>query len=352
MIAATEPLKRLNILFKESQRLNISNEDKIVIFSDLHLGNGRFNDDFSSNSILFKTVLRDYYLKRNYKLILNGDIEELYKFSLTKIENKWKEIYEIFDEFDKNGNFFKIFGNHDFALNLKYKHYHKYKLYEGLRLEYLANSLFIYHGHQAAGFRENYSRIIMFLIRYLLRIFRNDSIPMENRKKYKTEIFAYNFSTKNKIVSILGHTHRPLFESLSKIESLKMLIENLINRYQKSLKKDKSGLENQIKSFKNELVKLYERNYDYNVLSSLYNTRLLVPCLFNSGAVTGKRGMTGLEIKNGKIYLIYWFDRKRSLRYLHYKNVKSRQFNDTDFYKAILRKDCLNNIFSRIHLLC
>lgn len=40
-------LKRLNTLYKETPVTDISPEDKTVIFSDLHLGNGGRMDDFA-----------------------------------------------------------------------------------------------------------------------------------------------------------------------------------------------------------------------------------------------------------------------------------------------------------------
>jgi hypothetical protein len=42
---------------------------------------------------------------------------------------------------------------------------------------------------------------------------------------------VYGFSSRRKIVSIIGHIHRPLFESLSKIDTLKYRIEQLCRHY-------------------------------------------------------------------------------------------------------------------------
>jgi len=342
---------RLNKLFNEAHKIDIGENDKFVIFSDLHMGKGGFNDDFINNSYLFKSILQNYYLERNYKLIMNGDVEELYKFSLKKVEDKWTDVYNIFDEFNNKNDFYKIFGNHDYELNFKKNSTRHYKIYQAIKLELGSNSLFIYHGHQTAGMLEQHSIFAHYMVKYIFRYISNDPIPIENGKRYKTEETAYQFSNIKKIISILGHTHRPLFESLSKIESLKMLIEKLIKKYQKLPVKDKYQLELQIRKYKDELEHLYEKNKDYNLRSGLYNSQLLVPCLFNSGAVTGKRGITGIEIKNGKISLVYWFDRKKSNRYLNYKSVKAKRLSNTDYYKAILKRDNLDYIFSRINLL-
>ncbi len=343
--------KRLNKLFEESPIVDIGKDDKIIIFSDVHMGNGGFNDDFAKNSDLFINVLRSNYLPKGYKLILNGDIEDLYKFSIKSIQRKWDDLYNLFDEFRLKNDLFKIFGNHDHQIFLHHNNTRKYNLLEALRLRYDNNDIFIYHGHQTAHILEQYSKIVEYFIKTLFRAVSNKPVPFENGKKYQTEEIAYKFASQKKIVSILGHTHRPLFESISKVESLKMIIENLLAKYNKAHKKDKLLIAEQINKYKDELFHIYDKGKDLNYPSSIYNDKMLVPCLFNSGAITGKRGMTGIEIRNGMIALVYWFDSKKSQRYFDYKDVKTKRLGNTDYYRAILRKDKIENIFNRINLL-
>jgi predicted phosphodiesterase len=343
-------MKRLKKIFDEAPVFNINDDNKFIIFSDIHNGNGGFNDDFTKNSNLFINVLKNHYLKKGYKLILNGDVEELYKFSLKKIEKAWAELYNVFDEFHNKNSLFKIYGNHDYELNFKHNH-RKYQLYQAIKLCYKENDIFIYHGHQTAHKLEQYSKYIGFFVKYLLRTFSNKPVPYEDNRKYNTEEIAFEFAAKNKIISILGHTHRPLFESVSKTETVKNIIENLINKYQQCKEENKLKIEEQIKRYKQEFDKLVKKDLTLHKRSSIYNISLTVPCLFNSGAVTGKRGITGIEIKNGKIALVYWFDKNRSQRYLHYKDVVTKRLGKSDFYRAILRKDSLDYIFSRIKLL-
>lgn len=344
-------LKRLQKIFDDSYQLKISDNDKILILSDMHIGNGGRFDDFNQNSEIVKYILREYYLKNDYTLILNGDIEELYKFPLKKIENYWNDLFNIFDLFQKSNKLYKIVGNHDFELLRTYKNKQKYNLFNAINLEYNNNSIFIYHGHQTANILEQYSKLILYIIRYIFRTVSNQSVSIFIDKKYKTEEIAYNFSVAHKIISILGHTHRPLFESASKIETLKMIIETLIRKYKYADTEKQKKIELLLKKHKEELSRLYSYNKQYHERSSIYNSELLVPCLFNSGAVVGKHGLTGIEIKNGKIYLIYWFDVNRSQRYIDYKGVKTRQLNDSNYFKAVLKKESLDYIFNRIKLL-
>jgi hypothetical protein len=80
----------LDTVLKSAWESNINNQSRWAIFSDLHMGDGSTKDDFKPNSELFQTTLRDYYLKHNYSLILNGDVEELQRFSLDVILKNWR----------------------------------------------------------------------------------------------------------------------------------------------------------------------------------------------------------------------------------------------------------------------
>lgn len=345
--------KKLNALYESCSRINITNKDKYVIFSDVHLGNGGYQDDFKQNSKLFKQILTQYYLPRNYKLILNGDIEELYKFKLQQITNAWYDVFAIFNEFRNKDSLIKIFGNHDYALHRHFFNEHSLNLFEGVRLEYKDNSIFIYHGHQTTNFFEDYFRLSSMFGRYVLNPigYKNVTLPIDDESKISTEEIAYQFSSHKKVVSIIGHTHRPLFESHSKIDSLKMKIELLLNELHTKKNSNNEKLIESIKLHKIDLDKLYNEKLKSNNRSSIYNEKLMIPCLFNSGSVIGKRGATGIEIKNGKIALVYWFDEYRSKRYLDYDGVTSKRLGTTSFHKAILKKESLDNIFLRIKLL-
>src|SRR4030042_5457763 len=138
-------LRKLNSLNKSSIEIPINNNDKIVIFSDMHLGNGKRNDDFKKNSDLFHYVLKNYYLKNDYTLILNGDIEELLRTSYQKIKKKWQNIYQLFDSFNNKKRLYKIFGNHDYELKFRKDLQKEYNLYESIILDYKGNKIFIFH---------------------------------------------------------------------------------------------------------------------------------------------------------------------------------------------------------------
>jgi hypothetical protein len=79
----------------------------------------------------------------------------------------------------------------------------------------------------------------------------------------------YKASKRLGLVSIAGHTHRPLFESLSKYDSLRYSMESLIRDYPRADKE--------------------ERDF-------------VIPCLFNTGCATGGSGLTAIEIEREALF--------------------------------------------------
>ena len=344
---------QLDELFDSSDKLDCTGDNKFVIFSDLHMGDGSAKDDFRQNSELFKTAIEGYYFKKKYQLILNGDVEELQRFSLKKIFKKWEDVYSIFDRFHEDLRLYKLIGNHDLALCLP-KWPSKYKIHHGITLNTKAGDILIFHGHQASMANKRLNKLVGYTLRYLanpLRI-RNYSVAHDSRKQYAIERRVYHHSSFRKRVSIIGHTHRPLFESLTKAERLKYKIEQLCRKYARSQSDlKKKPIKKLIKSHKKELQKIFSKGKRKSIDSNLYHSIFHIPCLFNSGCVIGKRGMTCLEIDKNEIALVHWFDKKISRKYLDKKGYEPEQFEDTDYFRMVLNIENLKYIFSRINLL-
>ncbi|MFP4329598.1 MAG: metallophosphoesterase [Alkalispirochaetaceae bacterium] len=338
-------------LYRGSPEQELTDEDRYVIFSDLHMGTGKGSDDFLNNSGMFIAVLRDYYLPRGYKLILNGDVEELQRFRMPRIKERWQEVYELFEEFERRNGFTRIVGNHD-LYHLSGELLEKPVL-EGLRFRYPSGELFIFHGHQASKRYEKYNHWVAFCLKYLatpLRI-RNYSVSHDSRKRFKTERRVYDFASDQKIISIIGHTHRPLFESMSKRDSITFEIERLVRKYPKYKERKQVKIEEKVNYLKQELYHLVEQNPQAAETDSLYRESLVVPCMFNSGCVLGKRGMTNLEIEAGKMRLSYWYDANRPQKYLQYRNREREQLDGSPYQRVIINEDTLEYIFSKIRLL-
>ena len=353
--------KYLDSLLSNSQTLKVNFKSKIVIFSDLHIGRRNRKDDFLHNSLMFMHVLENYYLPRGYTLVLNGDIEELQRNSFHRIKDKWPDLYALFDKFDSEGRFYKIIGNHDIELN-KYNNINGISndIYEAIILDFEGNSMLVFHGHQATMSFILTSKFVKYGLKYIAQPLgiKNFTRSYNSPKIHKLEQFVYEFSTQRKIISIIGHTHRPLFESLSEIDLLRYKIETLLRAYPKKnsdnikkVKQIEADIEDEIRKYKEQIKKIYDEKNEYRFRSSVYNQELVIPTIFNSGSVIGKKGFTAIEISGNNISLVHYFDSSKKIKKYSYSEERITQIGDTSYYRTVLKKDSLDYIFRRIKLL-
>jgi predicted phosphodiesterase len=370
----------LQRLYDSSPTLPLSASDRFVILSDLHLGDGSSRDDFLPNGELLGEILRSYYLPGGHALVLNGDIEELQRFSLPRIRGRWEHLYALFRRFGDHSGVHRIVGNHDEALWRSDPRLRDQPLQAALRLSFGADTLFVFHGHQATIFFERFNDLSGFFLRHFanrLHI-RNAPAHYESTKRYRTEHRVYAFSNARKIVSVIGHTHRPLFESLSRVDTLRFRIEQLCRDYPGVSPRARLEIEEMVKAYKRDLALLAERGPASGERSSLYDEHLWVPCLFNSGCAIGKRGLTAIEIEDGQIALVHWFDARRDGRprprgrephsgdhggrersvaatrrraFVPPEAESTRRLGETPYYRSVLKRDRLDYVFSRIRLL-
>jgi UDP-2,3-diacylglucosamine pyrophosphatase LpxH len=343
----------LQHLFDSAPRLDLSPADRIVIFSDFHLGDGGSRDDFRNNSTLVQEVLRSSYLPSGHALVLNGDIEELQRFRLPAIRAAWKGMFDLFEEFRRAKGLYKIVGNHDEGLWRHAGENPGSPLLAAVRFTFRGDTLFVFHGHQATIFFERFNMVSGFFLRYFANTLRIPNVPVtyESNKKYRTETRVYSFSSSRKIVSIIGHTHRPLFESLSKIDTIRFRIEQLCRDYPTVSPRAQAAIETVITGYRRELSRLWDEDRKEGLRSSLYNAQISIPVLFNSGCAIGKRGVTAIEIADGVISLVHWFDRNRGAHHLQDDGARPRRLGRTDYYRTVLKQDKLEYIFGRIRLL-
>lgn len=345
--------EKLEALYREAPVYALKKSDRIVIFSDLHVGDGRRGDDFLENGPFFQYILERYYLKKNFSLILNGDIEELYRYSLREILNGWPGLYKLFAQFNERDALIKIYGNHDFELRRVTRFPFPIQPLEACRLRLKDYNIFLCHGHQGSFFMSHMHAVSRFFLRFFAKPLgiKNWAVAHDSNKKFKTEQHIYGYAKRKKIMAVIGHTHRPLFESLSKIDNLKFTIENLCRRYMEAGKKERRVIKRRIRHLEEDLEFHMSENRKLASRASLYNEGELFPCLFNSGCAIGKRGITAIEIQDGTVALVHWFDRKRSRKYLKEEGVQPKRLNKSDYYRVVLKVDELDYIFTRIKLL-
>jgi predicted phosphodiesterase len=333
--------------------IDISNGGKILIISDLHMGSGTRDDLSENNGEMLIRMLEEYYFKNGWILILNGDIEELQRYSLDHIREKWAALYRVFNLFAKENRLYKTVGNHDEQLLLKRYNSYPYPLHTVLKIETGTVSAYVFHGHQLSNIYSNFNKIIGICIRYILKPFGIKNI-IDARSPYKRfliESKAYAFSINNHCLSIIGHTHRPLFESLGRFDYIKFEIERLCRDYPSSQSEDKLRIENEVTALRKELGKLKRKERQDVLRQSLYGDELPVPCLFNSGCTLGKKGINAIEITNEDIALIYWFIEGKSKKFIKRGGYEINGIPDTLYRRAVLNQNKLDYILAKIKLL-
>ncbi|MDR2484668.1 MAG: serine/threonine protein phosphatase [Treponema sp.] len=330
--------------------LDISQGGKALIISDLHMGAGK-RDDLANNGAFLTDILEGYYLEDRWTLVLNGDIEELLRYSLEAIRARWPKLYRVFDRFAEGNRLYKIVGNHDGSLILV-KNY-PYALYNAVRIETGRVPIYVYHGHQCSQIYTRYNTLINIGIRYLLKPIgiRNISSVRSPYRRFEVEKQAYRFSLNNNCISIIGHTHRALFESLGRFDYIKFEIERLCRDYPASRGTDRERIASEVRALRLELGKL-KRSERRDVLrQSLYGDEFPVPCLFNSGSVISKKGINAIELDNENIALIYWFIEGKGKKFVSRGGYNVEQFRDTPYRRSVLNQDRLDYVKAKIDLL-
>lgn len=163
----------LERLLETARPVTLDSSSKVLILSDLHMGNGGRRDEFRRNVEMVRTMLESYYLPEKYSLVLNGDVEELFKFSLDSIVSEWGDLYNLFLKFKENGFFWKTYGNHDAGLLDEKDYQLASSMVNSLKFHYGNETMLLFHGHQASELLwETYpmvSRAVIFFIRYIAK---------------------------------------------------------------------------------------------------------------------------------------------------------------------------------------
>lgn len=283
--------------------------DRFIIFSDQHKGAKNGSDDFMIAEPNYLAAL-DHYYRAGFHFISLGDSEELWENTVWPVKSKNKLTTEAEKKFLTEKRYTKVYGNHDvfwnndpFApLHLLSMYKETVKIYEGVVLQTTINNtkldIFLTHGHQGDGQSDGNAFSAWFVSRVWAPIQSylnlNPNTPAASRElKTVHNRFMYEWSKQDKNpVLITGHTHQPVFASLTHLEHL---YKNLIDAQQK---KDEAAAQ-QI----NKEIRFRQEEYDY-VNSNYTNMR---PFYFNTGCCCYNDGdITGIELADGMIRLIKW----------------------------------------------
>lgn len=306
--------KALDRAFERAKRVFMDlKKEKIIIVSDQHIGDGkRGSDDFQINKEIYLNAL-NYYFENGFFLISVGDNEELWECDFDKIFDFNREVYELERKFFLVGRLIRIFGNHDRFWSIKSFReensiFGDMEIYESLLIN---DKIFIAHGHQGELESDILWPLSRWIVRYIWKPFQRltgipSNSPAQNWKvRDGREEAYYKWSREKRILFIAGHTHRAMFESLSKIDRLKMKIEELEKSIPELSEEERKRVFEEIHDINRKIERSLLENRDGKPEKRLEKD-IPVPCYFNSGCCIYPNGMTGIEIENGFIRLVKW----------------------------------------------
>jgi predicted phosphodiesterase len=292
--------KGLIIPFDTSQRF--------IIFSDQHKGGKDGADNFALAENNYLAAL-DYYEQQNFCFINLGDCEELWGNSVASVLKNNPLSFEAEKRFLKKNDFVKIFGNHDLywdndplaAFTLEEVYGEPVKIYEGCILQTEINNrilnIFLTHGHQGDlqsdgnWFSKWFISNIWGPLETYLQININTPANNDQLKTVHNSIMSDWSAQQKEALLITGHTHQPVFQSLTHIESL-----------YRQLNAAKEKADKKLILFLEDEIKLRKLKGDPEPDFSNYQ-----PFYFNSGCCCFNDGdITGIEISDQQIRLIRW----------------------------------------------
>ncbi|WP_214073485.1 metallophosphoesterase [Mucilaginibacter sp. dw_454] len=288
-------------------------KDKFIILSDQHKGARDGSDIFAKAANNYLAAL-NYYNKEKFFYINLGDSEELWENIFFTVKKHNKKTFEAEQRFLDRDAFIKIFGNHDLywdndplaMVSLAQIYDQQTKVYEGAVLQTTIGksklAIYLTHGHQGDlqsdgnWFSKWFVSDIWAPFQSYLHI--NPNTP-SNNDTLKTEHnkMMYEWSAKHKnIILITGHTHQPVFRSLTELEVL--------------YEKQKAAQGKEADELQAQIDKLHlktSRPPDFKgYLDTYFNSGC---CCFDDGDITG------IEIAEERIRLIKWaYHGKKSVR--------------------------------------
>jgi predicted phosphodiesterase len=283
-------------------------KDKFIILSDQHKGARNHADDFALSEKNYLSAL-DYYQEHRYNYINLGDSEELWKNGILSVKKYNKATFDKESLFLQNKAFFKIFGNHDLywdndplaSIMLLQIYGERVKVYEGLILQTKVNdkplSIYLTHGHQGDmqsdgnWFSKWFVSNVWGPFQAYLEINPNTPATNDHVKTQHNQIMYDWSSRQNNLLLITGHTHQPVFRSLTHLERLYIDLERA----------EKAGEIDKARQVQQEISKLVQKG------EGKFSFPGYRPSYFNSGCCCFDDGdITGIEITEGCMRLVKW----------------------------------------------
>jgi UDP-2,3-diacylglucosamine pyrophosphatase LpxH len=242
--------RRLDETYKSASTMDIDDLEnlKMVVFSDQHRGQKDGADDFLRCKQAYHAAL-GWYLENDFTLILLGDVEDLWECRPSTVCDAYSDTLELEKNFAEADHYIRVYGNHDDEWQNRRsvsgylgKYLTKKLVEKGIPGGFLIRlkngigsiegEVFFAHGHQGTLDSEQFSRFSKFLVRNVWRpIQRLTRIPSTSPAKEfhlrkAHEIAMHNWAAKKKgFVFITGHTHHPVFDSMTHEDLLRKQFE-------------------------------------------------------------------------------------------------------------------------------
>lgn len=242
------------------------NRDRYVIFSDTHKGDrSRGSDEFQINDDLYCHAL-EHYLNGDYRLVLNGDIEEGWKSPYEDIIAAYEDTAFAWERAfaqQGEGHYLRIWGNHDLDWRDPRKVDRYLRPALGRRVQVhggvlLGDRILIAHGHQGEFNSDRLAWLSRRAIRHVWRPvqralnFAPRTTARNNNMDHPRDKHLSAWARAFRMLLIAGHTHSPVMAALDRI------------------------------------------------------TQGSAPYYLNDGCCVHKRSITGIEIDQGELRLIKW----------------------------------------------
>ncbi len=299
---------------------------KYAILSDLHLGDGKKADDLRLNEPALRDALARY-CREGFRLILLGDVEELWQFDLKQIVACYGgTVYADIRRFGE-GRVARVFGNHDVDWRslpdpVRPAQPGAASAVEAVRLvdEFDRVRFLLVHGHQGSAESDKASwssRFFVRLFRYVEPLCKKLGIsahPPALRAQITKDYdrIFYDWAKLRRVSVICGHSHRAIFASKSYfqrcLERLAVLGERL--RLDGLDETAAVGIREEMRGLKAEIRKEKRRGFDVRELDE---PGQVMPCYYNSGCALFSDGITGIEIEDGEIRLVKWERDRRAV---------------------------------------
>jgi UDP-2,3-diacylglucosamine pyrophosphatase LpxH len=296
---------------KKLKRFNLGSvNQRVIILSDQHRGARDGSDDFAVCEKNYLAAL-NYYSEKKFFYVNLGDCEELWENTMFGIEKFNKEVYAAEKLFIDRDAYCKVFGNHDLFWDndplakfwLKKIYGKAIMIFTGvlIRVDFPGGEwfdIFCTHGHQGDrqsdgnAFSKWFVSYVWGPLQKLLEINVNSPSSNDNLKTLHN-MYMYDWSAaQERTLLVTGHTHQPVFNSLTHLE-------RLYQRLEKARTLNDADAQAKIEA------EIPRRKREYDFVNHSFDK--MKPTYFNSGCCCFDDGtITGIEICDGFIRLIKW----------------------------------------------